>query len=481
MNTISETQVIARIRADNPWWQSPHKISPRFTAMRPRAYFETVLRLIAKRSPTRALILMGPRRVGKTVMLYHAVAAMIGRGRIPNSVVYLNVELPLYNGLGVEQFIDLALRASGADPTSDLVFILDEIQYLREWEVHLKTAVDSYPNIKFVASGSSAAALRLKSNESGAGRFTDFTLPPLTFYEYLDLTGGLDLVTIRDGERTADPEKRTERRVFEATDIGALNARFIDYINYGGYPEVALSEEVRADPARYIRSDIIDKVLLRDLPSLYGIQDIRELNSLFTMLAYNTANEVSLEVLSQSSGVAKNTIKRYIEYLEAAFLIKTVQRVDRSGKTFKRANFFKVYLTNPSMRSALFSPIGADEDGIGSLVETAVFAQWFHALDFDIRYARWSDGEVDIVKLGRTHKPIWAVEVKWSDAYEEDPRKLKSLVQFIGAHPKCAYRVTTRTKSSEKEVAGAAVDFRPASLYCFLLGYNLIFEQHAKA
>lgn len=56
----------------------------------------------------------------------------------------------------------------------------DEIQYLKSWEVHLKALVDRYPNLKFVASGSAAAALRLKSNESGAGRFTEFLLPPLT-------------------------------------------------------------------------------------------------------------------------------------------------------------------------------------------------------------------------------------------------------------------------------------------------------------
>jgi hypothetical protein len=66
-----------------------------------------------------------------------------------------------------------------------LYIYFDEIQYLRDWEVHLKSLVDSYPNYKFVVTGSAAAALRLKSNESGAGRFSDYILPPLTFAEYL--------------------------------------------------------------------------------------------------------------------------------------------------------------------------------------------------------------------------------------------------------------------------------------------------------
>ncbi len=53
----------------------------------------------------------------------------------------------------------------------------------------MKVLVDTYPALKVVVSGSAAAALRLKSQESGAGRFTDFLLPPVTFYEYLALLG----------------------------------------------------------------------------------------------------------------------------------------------------------------------------------------------------------------------------------------------------------------------------------------------------
>jgi predicted AAA+ superfamily ATPase len=101
----------------------------------------------------------------------------------------------------------------------------------------------------------------------------------------------------------------------------------------------------------------VDKVLLRDLPSLYGIKDVQELNSLFTTIAFNTANEFSCETLSVQSGVDKKTIKIYIEYLEAAFLIKKIQRVDQSGKRFEREISFKLYLTNPSLFTALFAPI----------------------------------------------------------------------------------------------------------------------------
>ena len=155
-----------------------------------------------------------------------------------------------------------------------------------------------------------------------------------------------------------------------------MNRRFVEYVNFGGYPE-AVSPAIRSDPARYIGTDIVEKVLLRDLPSLYGIQDVQELNALFMTLAYNTAEEVSLEALSQQSGVTKPTLKRYLEYLEAAFLIKVVHRIDHNARRFKRANHFKVYVTTPALRCALFGPVAEDDEEMGPVAETAVFAQWF--------------------------------------------------------------------------------------------------------
>jgi hypothetical protein len=412
---------------------------------------------------------MGPRRVGKTVMIYHTIQSLILGGVRPESICYFSVDHPIYNGLSLEKLLENYGLASSADYKAEPSYIFfDEIQYLRNWEVSLKSAVDTHPNIKFVASGSAAAALRLKSRESGAGRFTDFALPPLTFYEFLNLLGKTSLLEERE------EVSGRKRRAFLATDIEQVNEQFLQYLNFGGYPEVIFSPQIQSDPARFIKSDIIDKVLLRDLPSLYGIGDIQELNYLFTTLAFNTANEISLEELSQNSGVAKNTIKRYIEYLEAAFLIKVVHRVDHSAKRFRRANYFKVYLTNPSMRAALFSPLKADDNAIGSLIETAIYSQWFHSSSTVLHYARWKDGEVDIVNLGGKQKVLWAVEVKWSDRFCEEPERLNNLVSFCKKNSLNDTLVTSRTKTMTATVDGITIRFSPAAVYCYTVGYNLV-------
>ncbi|TVQ84002.1 MAG: ATP-binding protein [Micavibrio sp.] len=456
MLSISLKEVTNRLDIDNPWWHGKSAIEEGWPK---RAYFPKFYALAAGRSVKRATIMMGPRRVGKTVMLLQTVMELIHNGVVPaKNILFVSMDAPVYVGLSLEQMVSLFTEHNSHTSSETCYVFFDEIQYLKDWEIHLKDLVDRYPHIKFIASGSAAAALKLKSRESGAGRFTDFMLPPLTFAEFVHFSEKDHLIVESDTSPTQD----------YATDIHALNRVFIEYLNFGGYPEVVLNKDIRDKNKRYIKQDIIDKVLLRDLPSLYGINDIQELNRLFTVLAYNTGNEVSLEGLSKDSNVSKPQLKKYLEYLEAAFLIVTVTKLNESGKHFKRQRQFKVYLTNPSMRAALFSPITEDDEGIGALTETAIFCQWFHSPEMEnIHYARWKGGEVDLVKLDNALKPVWAYEIKWSDRYFDQPQKLSSLVTFSKKGKLSKVGCSTKTKSGIKTTNGVDIAFFPASLHCY--------------
>lgn len=475
MLEISKTDIVARLQFDNPWWGAEKNGKVAFEKEPRRKYFTAFYKSVTDVSIRRAIVLMGPRRVGKTVMVYHCIKELIKSNVDAKKILYVSLETPIYTGLSLDQILGLFQEKFGHKRDSKLFIFFDEVQYLKNWEVHLKSLVDSYSDYKFVATGSAAAALRLKSDESGAGRFSDYVLPPLTFAEYLAFINKEDELIGRKAQ-----EDETSMVVYTTKNINVLNAEFINYLNYGGYPEAVFSEAIRKDPGQYIKSDIIDKVLLRDLPSLYGINDIQELNRLFTTLAYNTGNEVSLEALSKSSGVAKNTIRRYIEYLEAAFLIKVVERIDQNAKRFKRAMSFKVYLTNPSMRAALFGQIVEQSEAMGALTETAIFSQWQHGRTTQLYYARWATGEVDIVCLnGEEQKPAWAVEVKWSDRPYQSRGELDNCVEFIKLNPKVKQPIliTSRTILDLDVVyKGVQFSFRPSSLYAYTLGANLLRE-----
>jgi predicted AAA+ superfamily ATPase len=317
--------------------------------------------------------------------------------------------------------------------------------------------------------------LKKRSDESGAGRFTDFNLPPLTFYEYVHL---------KDYGQLMHPVEMGWANgtiVGNSTiDIAKVNKLFVDYINYGGYPEVVFSQRIQENPGQFIRHDIIDKVLLRDLPSLYGITDVQELNSLFTMIAYHSGSQFSYEGLSKESGVKKELLRKYIQYLEAAFLVKKIRRADDTAKAYKREVLFKLYLTNPSLRCALFQPIDENDEVIGNMVETAVYAQWIPR-NANIAYANWNEGqkkqgEVDIVGINEARqKPEWAVEVKWTNKPFANPlSELKSLETFMKNNGLTHAIVTSISETGKKELPYGCLQFMPVACYAYTVGENTL-------
>lgn len=455
-------EVADAIQQENPWWNDLNVLPPRFSNTQPRLFLTDFLHLVNAERPRREIILLGPRRVGKTFLIHHAINKLIDSGTPRERILYLQIDNPLYVGLSLEDLLTHFKNQSGTDWRTKKCFIFfDEIQYLKDWEVHLKSLHDAGTASRFIVSGSANAALNHGSKESGAGRFTDFLLPPLTFVEYLHFRKKQHLVASdSDG-------------IFP-TDIDRLNEEYIRYLNFGGYPEIAILDEAEKHTARYMRSDIIDKVLLRDLPSLYGISDVRELNRLFTMLAFNSGHELSIGNLSKDSAVSKDTLRRYLEYLEAAFLIRPITRVDQSAKRFQRERAWKVYLTNPSLRTGLYSPITFKSEHLGHAVETGIFAQRFHNAHENLHYARWKTGqtenELDLVELDPATRPLQAIEVKFTDRVVHQPGTWKPWITFCKKNGLQELTVTTRSLESSTLADGVLIHFEPSALHAYRMG-----------
>src|SRR5690606_29538094 len=170
---------------------------------------------------------------------------------------------------------------------------------------------------------------------------------------------------------------------------------------------------------------------------------------------------------------------KYLEYLEAAFLIKVLNKVDINAKRLKRITSFKIYLTNPSLRTALFSPVNESDSEMGNLVETAILSQWMHRENLDLTYARWkmgrSEGEVDLVLLdAKKFKPIWRVEIKWSNRYYQKPQELRGLIQFCKTNRFESAWVTSIDTEGIREIDDLRLTFIPASVYAYNIGLNTL-------
>ena len=134
MREISSEQRRMRMRAENPWWRVA-TFRADYRRLNPRAYFERFARLVDETGVHRAVVLMGPRRVGKTVLLHHVIARLLAGGEY-GSRMSATSRLTIHFIPG-SRFEGAAedIRHASENPTAPGSH-LDEIQYLADWERH---------------------------------------------------------------------------------------------------------------------------------------------------------------------------------------------------------------------------------------------------------------------------------------------------------------------------------------------------------
>lgn len=123
MEQITRADIEARIARDNPWWADPQVILPEAEYPR-RVYFAPFKSLALNFDVKRATILLGPRRVGKTVMIRQLRADLIAGSIDPNCILYASIDAPIYLGLPLEDFLTLL---PSKDNNCQRIVMFDEI------------------------------------------------------------------------------------------------------------------------------------------------------------------------------------------------------------------------------------------------------------------------------------------------------------------------------------------------------------------
>jgi predicted AAA+ superfamily ATPase len=203
---------------------------------------------------------------------------------------------------------------------------------------------------------------------------------------------------------------------------------------------------------------------------LFGIENTLELQQFFNVLAYRTGGILNFQKVSQETKTSIKTVKKYLEYLESAFLIKVLHRVDIRAKRFKNIRQFKVYLTNPSLFTGLFGEVEINDASFLHLAEMAVFVKYLHREHNFLRYPNWKrngkEGEVDLIQLSTNFQKVpWALEVKWSDSRKAD--KLKSFMKTNNVDRGIITSKTLFDNSSNILIA-------PNSIYAYVVGKNAL-------
>jgi predicted AAA+ superfamily ATPase len=474
MLTSSEN-ILKILSATNPWWKVG-RISENLAKPVKRFVYYDTLRLLKHPDIRRIALLTGARRIGKTTVMYQLIESLLCDGVAPNRILYISFDHPLLKLSRFDLILDVFKQY--IYPNDDVYYFFDEIQYSDDWDAWLKTLYDTNPFCRAVATGSASPVLVDRASESGVGRWTTMRIPTLSFYEYCELFDVEQPEIEPDIKPTGlrDMPLHEQTRLFQK--LSPLQRRLNRYLTVGGFPELALSKD-ELFAQRVMREDIVDKVLKRDIPALYNIRSIVDLEKIFLYLCYNSSNIISMEAISKElGGVTRPTVEKYIQYLESANLIYTSNPIDLSGKKVLKSQP-KIYIADAAIRNAVImqEDIFINPADMGIIAETAVYKHvhaFYYRLAVNVGYARGKakgngkgkENEIDIVVDYPRNRLL--IEVKFREQYSF--RDI-SLIVSEAEKAHCAFLITKRDDDFGSLKTHPAVYRIPAYAFLYLLGH----------
>ena len=398
----------------NPWHRSGEV--PRALAPAPERFLARVLwRRLLVDDPRRHHVVLGPRRVGKTTVLYQTVRRLIKAGISAGKIWWLRLDHPLLVQESLGEIVSVLLEGSRATTSDPLYLMLDEIVYAESWDLWLKTFYDEHWPVRIAATSSGTAALRKRRHESGVGRWEEHHLMPCLIDEAHLLTGA-----VLPAEPALRPPGSTLGETLDALQPGPmLDSSVADMRNFlimvGGFPELLTrswsrsSETGSADfedqvleSQRILRGDAVARAVYQDIPQAAGVDNPMNLERLLYLLASDVTGILSPTRLSGELGIAQPTLDRYVSFLEQAYLIFALPNYSGSEHSIQRRGR-KLYFTDCAVRNAALqrglAPLhSAEEQGVllENLVAASLRVLTLHA---GVRLHHWREGtsEVDLI------------------------------------------------------------------------------------
>jgi len=403
MAIITETKLIKALQMYNPWWRNQDAIRPLSRLHKRIAYHEAV-KTITHPSIRRFVVISGARRVGKTTILYQMIEKMIDMGVSAKNILYVSFDNPIIKMVSVDDVANTYETLYPIEGEKYLFF--DEVQYADSWELWMKVIYDSRPDIKLTATGSASPILAKGTSDSGTGRWSILKVPTLSFYEYCEL---LELKNRPELPVNMRPTTLILMEKGELADLmnrfAPLQQHFNRYLTIGGFPELVLSDD-DAYAHRMLREDVVDKVIKRDVLTLYNIRNPLTMEKLFLYLCMTSSEIFNKQTAAKElESIGVDTIEDYVNFLEKSNLIY-ISNPMMVGKKAALKGKPKIYIADAAIRSAvlMLDDIISDDEEMGVMVETTVYK---HIVSFYqrvpsaftgyYRKAKENQKEVDVV------------------------------------------------------------------------------------
>ena len=325
----------------------------------------------------KAILIMGPRQCGKSTVVEMILKENKAKW------LYLNGDEADVR----EELTNTTSSRLKAITGKHTVVFIDEAQRIPDIGLTLKLFTDQLKKVQVIATGSSAFELAGKVNEPLTGRKYEFTLYPLSFGEMVQHHGLL-----------------TEKRLLEQRMV------------YGYYPEIV----TKPNEERELLKLLASSYLYKDLLNLEQVKKPILLEKLLKALALQIGNEVSYHELSQVVEADKNTVEKYIDLLEKAYVVFKMPALNRNVRNeIKKGK--KIYFYDCGIRNAIindFNPVRSRVDA-GALWENYVISERMKFLRYtnvDVHSYFWrttQQQEIDLIE--EREGGFYVYECKWNE------------------------------------------------------------------
>jgi predicted AAA+ superfamily ATPase len=356
-------------------------------------------RLRQKMFKQKAIIVLGPRQVGKTTLLKNLAFD-------PNEILWMNAD-----EIDVQQTLsEVSSGSFKALLGKKKIFIIDEAQRIENIGLKLKLITDNLPEIQVIATGSSSFDLANRVNEPLTGRKWEYNLFPLSYQELVEHHGML-----------------TENRLLEHRLV------------YGYYPEVVSNPGEEEERLKLI----CHSYLYKDVLLWERLHKSDKLVRLLQALAHQIGSQVSFNELAEICSMDPKTVEKYVNLLEQAFVIFRLPSFSRNLRNELKSSR-KIYFYDNGIRNAIinnFNPIALRSD-VGFLWENFLVSERlkfnsYHLLNKNSFFWRTvNQQEIDLIEEygGQLH----AYEFKWNTK-----KTVRLTKTFENAYPNSTFNVIT--------------------------------------
>ncbi len=352
------------------------------------------------------ITITGPRRSGKTFLMYQIMDDLIKKGYDREQFLYINFEDERISDkkfdydLIFQAFYELFPESA----EKEIILFFDEIQLLENWERFVRRVYDSKTK-KIYLTGSNSQMLSSDIATALRGRNYNIELFPLSFNEFKRFKG-------------------VNNKNISSKEKAIIDNLFQEYLVYGGYPEIVNYDNTLKIE---ILQNYFNVMIYRDIAERFEYSQLEQLKYILKKLISTVSSEFSInklynELKSQGAKLSKSILYSLYDDISNIYLFKQIERFSFSLSE-RRSHNKKVYFYDTGILSAVNYSLSEDH---GKLLENLVAIELLRR-KYEIFYGK-NGKECDFIakKRGET----LAVQVCYKLTEKNIKRETKGLESF---------------------------------------------------